>query len=238
MSIATPEGLVLDVVLAGAGSRFIAALLDTLLRLGILLAVLIAMGIGEAPNGFVGAVGIVLVFVLLFVYDVAFELAMGGQTPGKRWTGLRVTTTSGGAVGLGASLVRNLLRVVDFLPASYLVGIVLVAVTSKHQRVGDLVAGTIVVRERREELAPPPPVLFDGFATQELRAWDVSAVTAEEVLAARRFLERRATLDPQARMRLSVQIAERLRPKVVLPVEPPSAEKFLEDLVRVKTERS
>ena len=237
MSIATPEGVELDLVLAGAGSRFIAGLLDALLRGATLLAlfVLAAMsGISE-----VGAVVLLSLgsFLVLFGYDVLFELAAGGRTPGKRWTGLRVVGLDGGPVTVGSSVVRNLLRIVDALPGPYLVGILLVALTRRHQRLGDLVAGTVVIRERRDVRAGPvlgTPVVAEPHV---LDGWDVSAITTEEVAAVRRFLERRPMLTDEARGRLARELAARLRPKVVGPDERATPEQFLQDLVAAKAGR-
>jgi uncharacterized RDD family membrane protein YckC len=243
MSIATPEGLELDLVLAGAGSRFIAALLDLLVKGAVLLAVGLVTVLTHASSGVLVAVWSLTAFVVWFGYDVLFELAAGGRTPGKRWTGLRVVTAEGAAVGPGASVVRNLLRLIDGLPGAYLVGIVMVALTRRHQRVGDLVAGTIVIRERRG-LAAALTGFVDlaavGEATvpdPELAAWDVSGVSAEEVATVRRFLERRQGLDPVARRRLAAELASRLLPRVVGPTERPTAERFLEDLVSAKSHR-
>lgn len=237
MSIATPEGLVLDLVLAGLGSRFIAGLLDALVRGGILLLVFIAVGITGSSGAGVAVLAISW-FLLVFVYDIAFELAAGGRTPGKRWTGLRVVTTSGAAVGAGASVVRNVLRVIDMLPGIYLLGMVLITFNRRHQRLGDMLGGTLVVRERREQQVPGASfVPVDAALDESLLTWDVSGVTAEELATVRRFLERRAELEHDARRRLAEQIASRLKAKVVSPEERQTAEQFLEDLVRVKSHR-
>ena len=237
MSIATPEGLELDLVLAGVGSRLVAALLDGLVRAGVLIAVAILTAITSPTSGVLFALWAITFFLVLFAYDVFFEVVAGGRTPGKRWSGLRVVTLSGAAVGVGASVVRNLLRIVDQIPGVYLVGILLVATTKKNQRLGDIIAGTLVVRERRtidrtvtwsrEELADEDDTL----------TWDVSAVTAEEVATVRRFLERRTTLDPDARRRIARELATRLIPKVVGPTTPTAPEAFLLDLVAAKSRR-
>lgn len=240
MSIATPEGLELDLVLAGVGSRLVAALLDGLVRFGVVVAVGVLVAVLSPSSGVLVALWTMTTFLVLFVYDVFFEVAAGGRTPGKRWSGLRVVALSGGAVTVGASVVRNLVRIVDLLPGAYLVGIVLVAVTSKNQRLGDIIAGTLVIRERRSGERDLPwsrdalePDDTDGATS----TWDVSAVTAEEVATVRRFLERRTTLAPDARRRLARELASRLIPKVVGPTEPPPPEDFLVDLVAAKSRR-
>jgi len=140
--IATPEGIELELVLAGLASRFIAELLDAL----ILGAVLVAMIVVAAlAGGGAGALILVVVlggFLLITVlYHVAFEVLAGGRTPGKRWAGLRVVLEGGGPVDLRASLVRNLIRLIEGVALFYVPAIVSVLATRRNQRLGDL-AGT------------------------------------------------------------------------------------------------
>ncbi|HUR22456.1 MAG TPA: RDD family protein [Acidimicrobiales bacterium] len=274
MSIATPEGVELDLTLAGVGSRFVASFLDQVVQAAVLLALALAAtfagvaggggggagaGAGAGGGGGAGAGGgsvalaavagiALLAFAVQFGYHVLFETMASGRTPGKRWTGLRVVTTGGGPVGFLTSVVRNLLRIVDILPGFYGVAIVSVLVSRRNQRLGDLAAGTLVVRElsgsrRRGRLRlwrkvprtvrriPPPP-------THDLDTWDVSSVTAEELATVRRFLERRPTLTLASRIRLGNDLALRLRPKVVGPPDDMDPELFLEELVAAKAARS
>jgi uncharacterized RDD family membrane protein YckC len=214
ITIATPEGLEFDLVLAGLGSRFVARLVDSLLQMGIILA-LIVVQVAISTGWFV-AVLIVSYFVTLFVYDVLFEVFASGRTPGKRAAGLRVVRTAGQPVGFLASSVRNILRLVDFLPSAYLVGTISIVVSRHNQRLGDLAAGTLVVRERdaRPRAADwaawsRPTVPLDAVV-----GWDVSAVTPAEVAAVRAFLDRRLTLPPDARARFGYELAVRLGAKV------------------------
>jgi uncharacterized RDD family membrane protein YckC len=246
ISVATPEGVTLDVTLAGVGSRFVAALIDQALRLAVLGALFLGLALlGPAADvSFGGVVALILVtvFVVQFGYDVAFETLASGRTPGKRWTGLRVVKVGGAPVGFLSSALRNLLRLVDYLPGFYLVGILAVLFTRNNQRLGDLAAGTLVVRERGRLATPPPappPVQPSSApAGVDTALWDVSAITAEEVATVRRFLDRRTTLTPQARERLAMEMATRLGPKVVGPPREWPAESFLEYLVTVKAGRA
>ncbi|HET7488997.1 MAG TPA: RDD family protein [Acidimicrobiales bacterium] len=245
ISIATPEGVDLEITLAGVGSRCVARLIDQSIQAAIFLAVfllLAALGSTVAPNpedettgaaGAAVAVVVVFLFLLQMGYDVLFETLASGRTPGKRATGLRVVRGNGAPVGFVASAVRNLLRLVDFLPGMYGVGIVAILASSRNQRVGDMAGDTLVVRERK--LAPavtawtpavPPPY-----------HWDVSAVTAEEVATIRRFLDRRASLTPDARYRLSVDLANRLWPKVAGAPGDLHPEHFLEQVLAAKSSR-
>jgi uncharacterized RDD family membrane protein YckC len=162
LRIATPEGITVDLVLAGVGSRFTAALIDLTFKLLLVLAAFIA-------GGLIGDFGVALYsvtsFVIYFGYDVAFEVLANGRTPGKRWTGLRVLRDDGRPVDLLSSCIRNVIRLIDGLPLSYLPAMVSILVTRRNQRLGDLAAATIVVREPRKKEAADA-----GFAAHVPRA--------------------------------------------------------------------
>jgi uncharacterized RDD family membrane protein YckC len=215
LRISTPEGVSLDLPLAGVGSRFVALLVDSLLQ-GLAFTAVIVLLIVAGADGFaVFAVTGVTVFALLFVYPVAFELGAGGRTPGKRWSSLRVVCDDGSPVTFRASALRNLVRLVDVLPGLYLVGAVAIFATRRNQRLGDLAAGTIVVREPRS-----PALVAESFARatetapEDLPAWDVSGLGQPELAALRRFLERRHAIDDVPRTLLARDLADRLRPSV------------------------
>jgi uncharacterized RDD family membrane protein YckC len=239
ISVATPEGITLDASLAGVGSRLAAGVLDQLLRSAVLLALVILLAVagdaGDLSGGLAVAALIVAVFLVQFAYDVLFETLASGRTPGKRWTGLRVVKLGGAPVGFLASALRNLLRIVDALPGFYLVGMLAILFTRNNQRLGDLAAGTVVVRERRQVTALPQAAT--PAATVDAGLYDVSAISAEELATVRRFLERRSTLTPEARDRLAREIAVRLGPKVVGPARRWEPEPFLEYLVAAKAAR-
>jgi uncharacterized RDD family membrane protein YckC len=151
---ATPEGIRLDVVLAGLGSRFAAYAFDFLFQVlaFILFAVIVhdSVGPNESEATVLIVEGAYLVFALLdfLLYFVIFDMLFSGRSPGKRLAGLRVVRVGGQPVGFLASLLRNLFRVVDFLPFVYTFGSVLILATSRNQRLGDLAAGTVVIRDR------------------------------------------------------------------------------------------
>lgn len=238
LKLDTPEGLALDLILAGPGTRAIAAMFDGFLQALALVALwlIVANGSGE---------GLLVVFIMivsaLFVpgYYVFFEMRSSGQTPGKKRMKLRVLSHDGGPVTLGASLARNLLRLVDFLPSSYFVGAIAMFMSSRNQRLGDMAAGTIVVIESQ----PKPPTALDTAPPPQLRphdgaTWDVTAVTAEEVVLIRAFLARRSSLPNDVRAKLGHQLADRVRPRVVAPGARPTAEQLLEGILRHKWEGS
>jgi uncharacterized RDD family membrane protein YckC len=233
-TIATPEGVELALPLAGVGSRFMALLLDSILQALIVAA---AGVLGFVLLGDVAAT-IVLSFGLLFaylVYDVAFEVRGGGRTPGKRAVGLRVVRDGGGPVGLRASLIRNVFRLFE-AALLYAPAIVSILVTRSNQRLGDLAAGTLVIREPKAErtpfTAPPARVPAESYAS-----WDATGVNEAELAAVRAFLQRREELRPAARRTLAAQLAARVRPRVAGVRAGLDDESFLERLAAAKESR-
>jgi len=155
----TPESVAVTYPVAGIGSRFLAALIDTLIQLTIVAALAIIMLViinisGLNTSGAAAyvalAIGVLGVTAVLLGYYIFFELIWNGQSPGKRAMRLRVIQISGYPVTPFAVLIRNVLRLVDFLPAYYGVGVITMIVNKNARRLGDLAAGTIVVKEGRE----------------------------------------------------------------------------------------
>ncbi len=197
--IETPENVTLSFNLAGPGSRMSAYLIDLLIRVAVFwglstaLTSLIPVLGGGLPIG-----GLLLgMFVLEWGYSTLFEAFWRGQTPGKRVYGLRVLKDAGYPIGFYDSVLRNLLRAADFLPFGYGAALVCMTATGRLQRIGDLAAGTIVVRDVRhrferhtelfEKLEPIQPTECSGtFAVSE-RTLD----TIEQLLARREQLPKR-----------------------------------------------
>lgn len=155
----TPEHVAFGYEIAGIGSRFLAALVDTtiIVVLYLLVQVLILttnlMGDDVFSAGSTGLSSFflmlltVLAFGILWGYYIFFETLWHGQTPGKRLGRLRVIRETGGAIGFWEALIRNLVRIIDFLPMAYGFGVVSMFVNSRARRLGDYAAGTVVVRE-------------------------------------------------------------------------------------------
>jgi uncharacterized RDD family membrane protein YckC len=235
--IETPEQTSLEFPLAGIGSRFLAVALDTLLQLGVYIVLgLIALLVSSF--GVVGAFGkqwgiAILIFVAFsvqFGYFALFETIWNGQTPGKRWTHLRVIQDSGRPINAYDSVLRNLLRIVDTLPSLYAIGIVTMLISRENKRVGDYAAGTVVVHEKPLQgvgaiwsVAAAP--------AQALPAIPSAQLTLDELQLVETFFERRTSLDPEVRRAMARQIAQRLGERLNVPGEMrPDAEKFLEAL--------
>jgi uncharacterized RDD family membrane protein YckC len=234
LAIATPEGVEVELTLAGIGSRFIAALIDATIQSA--LAGVLALILRPAGNTGI-AIYTVAVFGLVFLYDVSFEVLGGGKTPGKRWTGLRVVRSGGRPINLVRSAIRNVVRIVDVLPAFYAVGMTGIFVTERNQRVGDVVAGTLVVRERvgerRAARRAPAAAVDPGPAA----AWDLGAVSAADTAAITAFLERRADLAADRRAAIAGELARRLRPRVAGAPDDIADEQLLELIAAAKAAR-
>lgn len=241
VTIETPEGVDLQLTLAGIGSRFASALIDGIIETVILVALYLllvgggSLGLTPDQGGFAVALYTVVAFIVFVGYDVAFEVLNSGRTPGKRLNGLRVVRDGGEPVTFLASSVRNILRLIDILPTAYLVGCISILVSSRNKRIGDLAAGTLVVRDRK----PAAPSVRPLYAPQSLdMTWDTSGISAEELAAVRSFLVRRDSLDRDARRQLAQTLAMRLRPKIPgVPAEI-QGERFLEALVADRASRA
>ena len=144
--ISTPEGVEIELRLAGLGSRFSAELIDIAIKVVALgaLALIAFLAIGGAAAAIVFTVGVLAAVV---VYDVVFEVRSAGATPGKRALGVRVLLEDGSPVGLRASAIRNVIRLIEGLALLYVPAIIAVMATRRNQRLGDLAAGTVVVHE-------------------------------------------------------------------------------------------
>lgn len=215
LTIETPEGVSIDLTLAGLGSRFGATAIDLLIQGALLLAIVLALTLaGSTVSADIGVflmgVGSLAVATVILGYYLVFELLNGGRTPGKAAFGLRVATVDGRPLDLAAVTIRTLLRLVDFLPGAYAIGAIAIVTTSRNQRLGDLAANTVVIRDRREA-----PAITNPGTSRIREGWDTSAVTGDEMAVVRRYLSRRSSLAFDARRKLSAELADRLRPRVV-----------------------
>lgn len=153
LSIDTPENILLNAELAGFGTRCIAAVIDytILIVLSVIASYLFSRSAaGRIDNSTTGtALYALLQFVLVTFYHLLFELFWNGQTPGKRLIGIRVVQANGLPLTVSGAIIRNLVRVLDFLPVFYGVGLLVMFATRQTQRLGDLAARTVVIREHK-----------------------------------------------------------------------------------------
>ena len=250
--IETPERVPLHFALASIGNRFLACAVDHAIQ-GCAIAI-IAMAalilssissvwdlLASAPK-WIYAVMIILLFLTFSGYFAFFEWIWSGQTPGKRWLKLRVLREDGRPITFWEASVRNLLRSLDMMPAPfYSIGLISVFINARDQRVGDMVAGTVVVREREAEapefsqvFASPvsDPALRRSFKPVDFVA-NLNSLTESEIQVVETFLRRRWDLGDVPRQwmawRVSLPILYKLRP--VYDVEKFTYEGFLEELL-------
>ncbi len=243
LDVRTPESIAFSYELAGIGSRFLAVAIDLLLQIGILVALAWGIaaiaphtvasvqrgsahhGTGFARNAVLGVL-IFILFVIFFGYFIIFEAFSNGQTPGKRAIGLRVVRDGGYPIDFTASLVRNLIRIGEMMFGFYALAAVSALISPENKRLGDMAAGTVVVREAK--MQSPASML------REIRDEPVYAATAyatgEERAIVKRFLERRDSLDPNRRVALAHEIAARVRPRVPAELQRLDDEALLERL--------
>ncbi len=239
LTVETPEHVLLDYEVAGIGSRTLAAIIDHTIMLALLLG-LLALARWSRASWMDSTIGPVVLafggFVIVWGYFTLCEAFWRGQTPGKRYMGIRVIRDTGHAARFGDVAARNLLRIADFLPPPYLLGAIMVAVHPRAKRLGDLVAGTVVVRDRPQEaqvgeaFAAPT----EGFA-EPPEAAGPPELTNEEFRVLREYAERAADLPPDARLRLAARIANRFSDRY--PNRPPQNEIFLGALYRQELSR-
>jgi len=205
-SLLSPEKIYLDLDLAGVGSRFAAFLIDSIF-IELLLIFLLIFGIGLAVISvalihklediaypWLLAAAILLLSLVLFGYFIFFETIWSGQTPGKRLLKLRAVQDNGSPVTFLNVLIRNLLRIVDALPFAYAIGIIAILIGKKNQRLGDLVAGTVVIREN----VTAAPAAIDYVIVEQ--PWSGTArlhihdISEPEFAVLKKFLLHRAAL--------------------------------------------
>jgi uncharacterized RDD family membrane protein YckC len=243
LTIETPEQTPLEFPLAGIGSRCLALAVDSLIQF-IAFSVAFVLGaifLGFAAGSLSGAstwivaVLVLLAFLLYFGYFAVFEALWNGQTPGKRNAGIRVMKDNGAPITVGDAVSRNLLRPVDQIPGMYGVGIVSMLMNRQNKRLGDFVAGTVVVHESALEgsdgVWSRRDVRADQGAALVTAKLGAARLTAEEFQLVETFLDRRDSLEAGVRYQMALQIAHRVGNRLgVPPDERRSPEVFLEAL--------
>jgi uncharacterized RDD family membrane protein YckC len=238
--IETPEQTSIEFPLAGIGSRFLAVLIDSLIQGAVVIVLgllFVGLGFGLRNAGFRGSstAGIWIVAILIFVYFllmygyfILFESIWNGQTPGKRLTHIRVIKDSGQPITAIDAVGRNLLRLVDQLPFAYGIGVLCAWISPQSKRLGDYVAGTVVVHEKPFEAVAPQ---WDAPAQTSAHQYGASRLTPEEFALVETFLSRRSALEAGVRYDTAASIVRRIESKLTLPPEgKPPAEKILEEL--------
>jgi uncharacterized RDD family membrane protein YckC len=238
LTIDTPEQVHLEFVLAGVGSRFMAAFLDSVIQAVLYLA-LFLLSLTWASAGFFGsgrsiwwfALVIFAGFCIYWGYYAIFESLWKGQTPGKRWAGIRVIKDSGRPINAFEAIGRNLARAVDVLPVFYGVGVIVMLLNVKHRRLGDYVAGTLVVHESSDREST---IFFNTPTKTEFALHQAAGLTLQEAELIETFLARRLEIPPEVRRFNGQRIADMISARLNIPPEsrPADNENFLELTVR------
>lgn len=257
--IETPERVPLAFALASIGNRFLAVAIDHTAQIVVILLVqwlfVTAAGIGATEDGAVAgfvqgeapkwmlAVMVFITFLVFTGYFIFFEWLLDGQTPGKRLMKLRVIRDDGRPITLWEAIARNLLRIFDALPGLYSIGLIVIFLSNRDQRVGDIFAGTVVIRERTGEA----PTFAETFSNPiadaafrrvqqrtEFRA-DVGNLSLRQIEVVESFLRRRWDLTERQRVwmawRIALPIMFKLRPDYDSATF--SYEGFLEELLHL-----
>ncbi len=256
--IDTPEQVELEYSVAGIGSRFVAALLDMLLLVAFFTLELIAMvmvgaaavaspasaKLSGAAGSWLMALVIFLNFVIFWGYFALFEAYWKGQTPGKRVMKLRVIKDSGRQITFFEALARNLVRIVDYLPSLYLIGVITMLCNKRSQRLGDLVAGTLVVHERPDAaslLYQTSTTLSMPMGQEAVAPWGQSAavrfpadavarLSAQDLMVIETFFARMLDLPMETRASVAYRMVAQMAAKMGVAVPEGNPERALESM--------
>jgi uncharacterized RDD family membrane protein YckC len=240
--VSTPENVLFSYDIAGIGSRFISALID----LAIYLVIQVAIGalfllilqraesLGYAST--VGAIYIATSFLLYWLYYIVFELVWGGQSPGKRIMRIRVVRLDGTPASPGQIIIRNIGRLVDIFPGFYATGLIVMFINAQSRRLGDLAAGTLVVREGRQlslDLLSKMQTTHHQLSTAamaEAASLPVYRLSQDQRQLIHDYMNRRTDMNELQRSRLSLQIAQAVAKQMdqVMPTHPEQADYLLE----------
>lgn len=227
LSVETPEQIEINFQKAGIGSRFYAAILDTLLLMliffvGTYVNYKFITNLSDIFGRWLAAVGGVVVFALFWGYYMIFEITTNGQSPGKLVLGLRVIKEGGYPISFTDSAIRNLVRIVDFLPFGYGAGLLVMLINKNWQRLGDLAAGTLVIKSSRKSQQltnidtkthlplihiPPQNFLYADWIQKDM-------VTESELGMIQEYLSRRPVLSPIRRIELARTIGSPIAEKM------------------------
>jgi uncharacterized RDD family membrane protein YckC len=231
----TPESVELEFVLAGLGNRIYALSIDYLIWSSTLLIVLLAWAFifsqvawlqSDPIRQWIWAIQILILFAIYIGYFVLFETLWRGQTPGKRYVKIRVIREDGCNVGIQQSVLRSLLRPIDDLCC---IGFFLILFSKQEKRLGDWVAGTILIQEGQaiaNQKITISPAATD-LVGRLIETGKIAALTPDEFAAIRKYLYRYLDLDPTTRNRVSDRLADQLLQRIELASKPPTIDSHL-----------
>jgi len=238
LNIETPEQVVLELPVAGIGSRFLALGVDSVLQSVLYVAATLALvygvpALGERWLPLLAQLGpasaILIGFCIYWGYFAFFEILWSGRTPGKRLAAIRVIKESGRPINAYEAIGRNIMRAIDFLPAMYGLGVVVMMTNRNSRRLGDYLAGTVVIHDRKSSGALPNW----RAAGRISQAQSFGSVTLDELVLIETYLQRRLDLDPLVRDEMAERIAKRITDKTGHPRDSQQPlDDFLESVAR------
>ncbi len=222
LSVQTPESIAFSYELAGLGSRFLAVVIDLLIQGAIFVAIIwgiALLGAGQPPERVVTAAStkmavsilyaffITLIFIVFFAYFIVFEAFWNGRTPGKKLMGLRVVRDGGYPLDFTSAAIRNLIRVGEVVLGFYAISAIACIASAENKRLGDMAAGTIVVRDS-------PIASLATLVAESEEAPRSTMLTEKEHSIIDLFVARRKSLAPSVRAQIAARIAAQVRPRV------------------------
>ncbi len=232
LEIETPEHVVLDYEIAGVGSRMLAVLIDFLIIGLLLLLVFIVASILAHRSGWAAALGVLVIYTIMWGYFALFEGLRDGQTPGMRKVGIRVVGDTGHGVTFAEAVARNMVMPVDVFAG---LGLIVMAIHPRGKRLGDLLAGTVVIRDQPALAPTVAATAATGPADRPLDAAGSPVLTDGDFRLLREFVGRRDSLPDAVRDRFATRIARRLAETV--PVSEPDELEFIDRVYREELAR-
>ncbi len=246
LTVVTPENTSITFELAGIGSRAIAYLMDVLILTiaTVIISVIFRLYTGgliiphtlDTLFDWMLALYMIATFLLWTGYFVYFESVRNGQTPGKKYLGLRVIMDEGAPVDISSAIIRNIVRIAEMILFSYIISIISMFFSPGYKRIGDYAAGTIVVREASRNIQVPVVKPYEPLDRKHAKmsslVMDVSVLTREQISVIRKFSERRMQLDKHAQEHLATTIAAPIvqQLEIVLPTTDFSYADFLDEV--------
>ena len=235
--VKTPESVAFSYDLAGLGSRFLAVTIDLAIQLLLLGAIIwaLALAAASAPRSAITAAAsksvqsvttaivVGLMFVIFFGYFIVFEAFWNGRTPGKTVMGLRVVRDAGYPLDLTSAVIRNLVRIGEFFLGFYAISALACVLSHENKRLGDMAAGTIVVRDA-------PIAALNNLVSVSEQVTRSGMLTAQEYALIDEFVARRTSLAPRIRARMAAQIATHVRSRVSYDLQQLPDDELLERL--------
>ncbi len=239
-TVETPEQIDLIYDVAGIGSRILAALIDHILMLFVLalgyvaITLIIENIIDMLDSALILSIFGILIFLFMCAYYIFFETTWNGQTPGKRMLGIRMVRVGGRPLGFLGSTIRNIIRLADFLPLLYGVGVLVMFIDRQSRRLGDMAAGSLAVRVRKgvtlDMLQAAPEVEAPVVqAAEEQRIPNFRALQPQDFAMVDTYLRRRTSINHDVRTRLDGLMLDGLELRLGYPVQrdPLNVEQFL-----------